>query len=271
MKNQFNLKRFWQTLFRELAFNKTNILIMLASLTFLNLLLNYITQRPYLSKANWLNADISVIALIYCMVIISSSFAELNTADRKIDFLMLPSSILEKYLVKFIYTTVGLILLSYVALSLAAVIVELYRYLFPGAGLFKSMLHSYSNFKFDRYLQNYFSLHSIFFFGAIYFKKLELGKTFIAAIGIFAALNIYLSLISLLPFFENVNTPLEILNIPLQINVNAVLSIQSMRKIAAVNNNVREIVFIIMLYVLPVFLWALSFIRLQENEVADGV
>ncbi|GEM_PF-2304773 len=272
MKNIFNAKRFFQTFWKEIAFNKINILIMLASLTFLNLLLSYISQRPYFPRMGWLTAGgFPVIALVYCVIITSSSFSELNTADRKIDFLMLPSSIVEKFIVKFIYTTVGFLLLSYVALSLSAMIVEIYRYLFPNAGLFKRMFHTYSHFNFGGFLQIYFALHSLFFFGAIYFKKLELGKTFIAFGGLFAALNIYLSLISLLPFFENVNTPLEILNIPLQINVNAELSIQSLQKITALNSTVKEIVLFALIYFMPVFLWALSFIRLQENEVADGV
>jgi hypothetical protein len=272
MKKQLDLKRLWQTFVREFALNKINILIMLASLTFLNLLLSYISQRPYFPRMGWLTAGgFPVIALVYCMIITSSSFSELNTADRKIDFLMLPSSIIEKFIVKFIYTTVGFLLLSYVALSLSAMIIEIYRYLFPNAGLFKRMFHTYSHFNFGGFLQVYFALHSLFFFGAIYFKKLELGKTFLAFGGLFAALNIYLSLISLLPFFENVNTPLEILNIPLQINVNAELSIQSWHKITALNSTVKEIVLFVLLYFMPVFFWALSFIRLQENEVADGV
>ena len=272
MKKIFATKRFFQTFWKEIAFNKINILIMLASLTFLNLLLSYISQRPYFPRMGWLSADgFPVIALVYCMIITSSSFSELNTADRKIDFLMLPSSIIEKFIVKFIYTTVGFLLLSYVALSLSAMIVEIYRYLFPNANLFKRMFHTYSHFNFGGFLQVYFALHSLFFFGAIYFKKLELGKTFLAFAGLFAALNIYLSLISLLPFFENVNTPLEILNIPLQINVNAELSIQSWRKITVLNNTVQNIISIIMFYIMPVFLWALSFIRLQEDEVTDGV
>ncbi len=272
MKNQFDLKRLLQTLYREFALNKINILIMLASLTFLNLLLSYISQRPYFPRMGWLTAGgFPAIALVYCMIITSSSFTELNTADRKIDFLMLPSSIIEKYIVKFIYTTIGFLLLCYVALSLSAMMVEIYRYLFPNAGLFKRMFHIYSSFNFGAFFQMYFALHSLFFFGAIYFKKLELGKTFIAFAGLFAALNIYLSLISLLPIFENVNTPLEILNIPLQINVNAELSMQSWRKITVLNRTVKEIVSFALLYFMPVFFWALSFIRLQENEVSDGV
>ena len=173
MKKQFDIKRFWQTLFREFALNKINILIMLGSLTFLNLLLNYMSQRPYMYLPSWLKGSgIIIITLIYCMIITSSSFAELNTADRKIDFLMLPSSIVEKFIVKFIYTTIGLLFLSYVALSLSAILVEIYRYIFPNAGLFKRMFHIYSYFNFGGFFQMYFALHSLFFFGAIYFKKL---------------------------------------------------------------------------------------------------
>src|SRR3989339_1382804 len=127
MKRQFEIKRFLRTFWRELALNKINILIMIASLTFISLLMNLISQRPSLPKLGRYGIDgFPIVALIYCVIIVSSSFSELNFSDRKIDFLMLPSTTFEKYIVKFIYTTVGFILLSISSVGLSAIIIEIY-------------------------------------------------------------------------------------------------------------------------------------------------
>ncbi len=272
MKKQFNLKRFLRTFWRELALNKTNILIMIASLTFISLLMNLISQRPSFPKLSRYGIDgFPIVALVYCLIIASSSFSELNFADRKIDFLMLPSSVVEKYIVKFIYTTLGFFLLSISSVGLSAILIESYYYLFPSGTLFRKLMHSYYYYNYNRIFQNYIMFHSIFFFGGIYFRKLELGKTFLTVSGTIATLGIYLSLLNILPFFKNVSTPFDIMNVSMQINENSDLSLKSWSNIFELNRTVKDIVIFCAYNILPIFLWVLSFLRLQENEVSDGV
>lgn len=275
MKTHFDTKRFSQTLLKEIVLNKTNIIIMLASLTFLSLLVNYISHKPYLpKKLDWLQSDaFPIITLIYSMVVTSNSFSELNVADRKIEFLMMPSTILEKFLVKFFYTTVGYIVLSVAALSFSAIIVELYLSFFPAGSLFEKILHSYNTVNLWEYLRNYLMLHSLLFFGGIYFRKLELGKTFLSVVGCLGTLGIFMGILNMLPFFEKVSPSFfsNLYTVPLNFDNEASVSIQSQIKLMNLTISFFNIAFFAASYILPIFFWILSYIQLKENEVADGI
>lgn len=286
MSLPLNAKRFFLMLTREFTLNKINLLIITVSMILVSLTITYFVPGFYAVNHPRLGATtikvysvFPIVVLIYCAVVTSYSFMELNTSDRKIDYLMLPATITEKYFSKYIYTTFGFVLLSTLALSINTLFVNILN---SGINV-EYYMDTYNSFKFGKairrinyweYLHYYLIAHSILFFAAIYFVKMELPKMILTLVGIFTGISLLSILLNALgvvgnfafardTYWGRILTP----HIPSRMQ----LSMQSGYEIAWFTKNVSDVITYIVMYILPFFFWILGFMRLKEIEVRDGV
>jgi len=285
MKNIFNAKRFFLMLTREFTLNKRNLLIIALSMIFVSLAITYFGAAPYTIISTLPAQTVKVymvypfIVLIYCVIVTSYSFLELNTSDKKIDFIMLPASIVEKYFTKFFYTTFGFVLLATFALSINTLFVNLLNASLPNEYYIQNHYYTHSklpfvNINYLTYLHFYLAVHSIFFFGGIYFIKMELPKTILAFVGIIIG-------ISLLSLLLNAFGVIGEFNFGYNTNFRKFLegytpskmqwSSQSHYSVRIFLDKSFEILKFILMYIIPIFFWILGFLRLREIEVKDGV
>lgn len=271
MNKYIDINRLWALLVRELLLNKRNIPIMFFSMILLFLLLDFSLLNDFFLKGYGLSHSqlYPVVVLIYCLIVTSTSFSEMNSSDRKIDFMMLPASVEEKFAVKFFYTTVVFIIISIAALSISAVIVELIRAILGSEILFKKIFNLYSPGMLFGFIKKYLALHAVFFFGAIYFKKLEFGKTILTIVVMLAVLGLYLLILNYIPAFKNTLTQKIILQ---QFGiVDSQLSAASYMNTLQFFRELRHTVYFISVNILPLVLWGTAYLRLREEEVDNGI
>ena len=271
MKDIINLRRLSLLITREFALNKKNVFIMISSMTFVSMLVTYLMPHRFSSDGNIYNyyQMYPQVVFLYCAIASAYSFIELNTSDRIIEFIMLPSSTFEKYLTKFIYSTLGYILMGAFALSITSILVRILNADNPTD--FRINVSSlWMNYTF--LLQIYFLFHSIFFFGGVCFRKMELAKTFLVIVGLITIF--YLCEIFLTEFFtfKKVRIHFDLLQQYYEVNNSReFLTTLSRNKLNRLLWDVRQITAIIGFYILPPLFWILSYLRLKENEVTDGV
>ena len=271
MNNYFDLKRTWILMIRELLLNKKNLLIMLASLILLFLLLDFSLLNDFFVKGYGLKHTqvYPFVVLVYCLIVTSTAFAEMNFTERKIDYLMLPASVVEKFSVKFIYTTVIMLIVCLAALSISALIAELITRIIGSEILFKKIFHSYSIRVLFDFIKAYLACHSIFFLGAVFYKKLEFGKTVLTITVLLTIIGAYLLILNYAPFFKN---PLSQKIILQQFGVfESQLSSESQINTLMFFRGVKRDVYFVSVYILPFILWGIAYLRLKEEEVNNGI
>ena len=285
MKNIFNSKRFFLMLTREFTLNKKNLLIIALSMIFVSLVITYFGAASYTITSTLPAQTVKVymvypfIVLIYCVIVTSYSFLELNTPDKKIDFIMLPASVAEKYFTKFFYTTFGFVFLATLALSINTLFVNLLNAGLPHEYYTQNHYYTHSklpfvNINYLTYLHFYLVVHSIFFFCGIYFVKMELPKTVLAIVGIAFG-------IILLSLLFNAFGVVGEFNFSYNTNFRKFLSGYTPAKMQWSNQSyylvrmfidkVFDVLKFILMYIIPFFFWILGFLRLREIEVRDGV
>lgn len=271
MNQYFNLKRFKSLFVREILINKKNLIIMFFSLILLFLLFDFSLLNEFFEKRYSLQhyQIYPIVVLIYCLVVTSTSFVELNSSEREIDFFMLPASMEEKFTVKFFYTTLVFVVLSIASLSVAALVVELVRSILQSDILFRKIFHSYTPWMLLYYINIYLALHSLFFLGAIYFKKMEFGKTLLFIVVLLALAGVYLLILNYLPFYKNTITRQEILE---QFGVvQTQLSNRSARSHYQFFYGLKKTLLFLFLYIIPFILWGIAYFRFKEEEVDNGI
>ncbi len=286
MKNSLNAKRLFLILTREFTLNKKNLLIIALSMVLVSIITTYFGPESHVIQRGSIGAITfkvykvyPFIVLFYCAVITAYSFMELNTPDRKIDYLMTPASVPEKYLTKFIYTTFGFILLAILALAINTLFVTLlnsdlpYEYYAQKYYFYRGM-NPLTKISYWAYLHYYLIAHSILFFAGVYFVKMELPKTILAL----AALYVVHRLTNILLNEFGVIGDIIVGNFPNMVGYTTgymppkmQLSAQSAYSARMFSTQVFEIIKFMILYIIPPFFWILGFLRLKEIEVKDGV
>lgn len=195
-------------------------------------------------------------------LIASRAFSELHTANRSHDWLMLPASPIEKYLTRLILTSIGM-----------AVGVVVYYSLFSlfGSALMLLLFHrSYALFNpLDgavwMLVLNYIVLQSIFFAGAVYFKKHHFIKTVL----VLAAFGVLLLLVSggiALKLFWR-----ELLFLNSQGTIGRADFAHLQPTLLAVGKTTTVVLRIVYWGVLAPVFWVFAYFRLREAEVRNGV
>lgn len=274
MNQTLNLKRLWLTIVREFSLNKINLLIIAASMILVCLVVTYVkgalTPRSFGSTAEYLRVYHSypIVVLIYCVVVSAFIFHDLNTTDKEIDYLMLPASHLEKYLTKFFLTTVGFVLLAILALAMNKLQVNLLN-----GGRYQVGTHLLVETSVWQYLWLYYIIHSIFFFGSVYFRKMELAKVILTFISLVVIMYFFLQFLRELGLVDllKLNQYLQLGFSGFNDDQNQVPTLQSINKLRTVYESLGSIVKWVFALAVPPFFWILGFIRLKEIEVKDGV
>ncbi len=119
--------------------------------------------------------------VIVGLFVASISFGELNDKNKGHFYLILPASSLEKFLSRFVFSTIGylfLINLVFYTASLCAYGLDLF--LFNQ----KQILFDISNPSMITAMLVFLIIHSVFFFGAVYFRKLAFLKMILIISGL---------------------------------------------------------------------------------------
>ena len=119
------------------------------------------------------------------------SFSDMHSKERAYEWFMLPASILEKFLSKLLFTTVGWTLLFLAVYSISSLLGEVLGILaFGHRHPFFNPLHP----DVWRVVLDYCIIQSVFLFGAAYFKRNNLVKTVLAVVLFFSVFAILLFL-----------------------------------------------------------------------------
>lgn len=274
MNQTLDMKRLWLTIVREFSLNKINLLIIAASMILVSMIVTYVkgiyspdTVGYYQHTMRYYNSY-PIVVVIYSVVVTAFIFYDLNMPDKEIDYLMLPSSSLEKYLTKFLLTTLGFGLLAGFALSINTMQVN-----FLNGGRYPTNYGKIIVPDYWRYLQGYLIIHSIFFFGSVYFRKMELAKVILTIISLMTIIYFFtqflreIGLVDLMKLKEY----LAIGYTGFNDEQNQIPTIQSIAKLKDVYVDVESVSQWVLTYLLPPFFWILGFIRLREIEVKDGI
>jgi hypothetical protein len=211
------------------------------------------------------------VAMAYGTIITAGIFSELNFAERKIEFLMLPSSIFEKYFAKFIFTSICFFIIALGAYIFSAITVEVWNPEFRDGRLFERLFPLLTFSHIAEFLRKYIIFHSIFIFGAVYFRKLEFGKTISAYLGFVIFIVLYTSFISQIPFFSHIYNWFENPFIASNQTRFPDLTPESSLAVVQYRRFTYSILLLTIRYIVPLFFWSLAYLRLKESEVRDGV
>jgi hypothetical protein len=287
MSKVFNAKRFFMMITREFTLNKKNLLIIALSMVLIGIVISYFGAKPYtITRPQPLPAyTVKIyevypfIVLVYCAIIVTYSFMELNTPDKKIDYLMLPATTAEKYFSKFVYTTFGFILLATLALAVNTLFVKLMNSNVPYDYYKENIFIFYRQkvlqpINYWPYLHYYLVLHAVLFFAGVYFVKLELPKILLTVIALALGINLFslflntLGVVGVYSFGYNTNFQRFFTG---YIPAGKQISVQSMYAIGEFQRQTIIVLEYLALFIVPIFFWILGFMRLREIEVKDGV
>lgn len=170
------IKRLSLLLRNDLFINKIAILTFMAALA--GVLFLYSIISPVGAAAgNFHPVTYLLLLFIGGFWLTSRSFSDLQEPPRSYTFLTLPASNFEKFFSKLLLTSVGYILgtiIFYFLLSL--LVVGFSKLLFPNV---QYVFNPFQN-HIPLYCGEYIILQSVFFLGAIYFRKHALTKTILA-------------------------------------------------------------------------------------------
>lgn len=193
------------------------------------------------------------------LIATSLSFRDFYTRDRAYFSLLLPASRFEKFLSRFLITTAGYVI--------GGVIVYFIYWLFA-AGVSRAMFGIpftvFNPFTPDlwKLIGAYIIVHSIFFFGAVYFRKGAYLKTLLSIIVLLIVLTIFASLVTALTAI----TWLDDL-IPFVLGNVKQIQLPDSESLVRFLIVMGEITRIFVIFVLTPMLWLIGFLRFREIEV----
>lgn len=250
LNNIFNLKRFFYLSKVELINNwriyllKDLIIVLIfVNLTIFSNMFNSVTD-PY---------GFFVINLFLGVIFTSLTFNQIHNKESGIAFLMLPCSIEEKFFVKLLFTTLVYFVFAFVSIFVASLVVGLVKFAFFKVSF--TFLNPVAHNIFKVFLI-YIYFHSMFFFGAVFFKKNNFLFTALSMIVIILVLMILFSFI-FVNFFAGLTS-----------GYNNSFNFNNLANIINNNTDTINIVFkIIFGYLIPPVLYILSYLKLKRIEL----
>ena len=278
MNNTFNIKRFGLAFRKDLIENgKRYLLMFLTLLGIMTIITTYASWLYYNEPRNTnyynnLNKDLlNYLSLIFIAAGIwfASTFANpMNSKLKSISFLVNPASNLEKFLIRWIITTIGFITVFFVALWIAdftrvAICTVTFRELIDFLDITKligpdnePVYQEYVVPKsiFLLFLNLYFLFQSIFLLGSTFWEKASFIKTFSAVAAIITAF-IFICRWTILLFYGNLR---GFENVMLSFEINRTMSeLQAFSIIS------------IIMAVFTLAFWILAFFRIKESEIIN--
>ena len=193
------------------------------------------------------------VAVIFMLVMTQRVFINLGNASQSIHYLMIPASYKEKVVTNMflvnIYLVALMLLSIFVGYSLSYIICKI-----GGVSNLSPFLGKYKTDKAGGIILLSYMALSLFFFGAVYFRRKSVLKTFSAILVICFAL----SLISMLVLWLNVRLTMHTGMMNVQYSF-----LSNSSNLPEVASNILGFIFCIGFIV---FFYALSFLRLKETE-----
>ncbi len=267
MNDKFNIKRFLQLVNNDIETHKKSLLIYFAAtlvICFIASIIIPTSNYGYGPKIYFPHISVIVILMI---VLVSFSFYELDYTDKGINYLTIPATLFEKYFCRWIMTIIGYLLAGcaiYIVYVLLLYVLNLpYSRVAHEKGMYDII--NPVNMDFIKVIGYYLLLHSIFFFGAIYFKKNEFLKTlmWIAIIATFCFALLFLLHKILIPDLK-----ISFFTVP---DIKDVADWKRVMEYNKYRTGIWELIRDILFYFVPPFLWILGYFRLREEEVINGV
>ena len=206
------------------------------------------------SQRDLFNITLMIVGAIFT----SASFTDAGEKKQAIYLLTLPATLFEKYLVRWV--------ISYLVF-LVVFIVLYYIVIIPFAGLYHGsgketggIVNIVNEHNFEIAMIYYSLVHSLMFFGAIFFRKIHLIKTAFSIFGILVVLNAINSVM--------IKQMLGLRSIDIRSNMFATLNIQESDGFHSMNAGPSvELMVNIMWVSITLVLWTAAYFRLKEKQV----
>ncbi len=271
MNNTFDIKRFGLTFRKDLIENgKRYSLMFLTMLGLLALFLVFYSMSYYNSKQNLYLKDLLIFLSMFFFVAgvwFASTFTSpMSNKLNRIAWLISPASNLEKYLVRWIITTIGFILTFFTALWIADVLrVAICSAIYPEIDVhfidLTKLVTTESEYSSEHVMPAsvffffsslYLLTQSVFLLGSTYWEKWSFIKTFSFCAAIIAAF-ILICRWTILLFYGEMEGFYRVMN-SLEIN-------QKM------NEQQALVLVTVILSVFTLTFWTLAYFRIKESEI----
>ncbi len=258
IQEYFDLHRAYLVGKKDLFTAKKQFILAPATIIALILLVGMIAGRNGSIGNEMYSGFFMVILYIGGLITTSTLFRDSHDSENIHNFLMLPASVLEKYLVRFLFSTLGLILIASLIVFASSLITSLLNLILYKASpvIFNPFLNRDIWFG----VQGYLVLQAPFFLGAIWFRKHNLLKTVLSLLVIHILLGILtggLGYVMIIRAFQDGSLHMG----ATEIFGNSFFSSR------------RILLFLRVLGqgVVPVTCWTAAYFRLKEAQVKDGV
>jgi len=257
-----NLKRFHLLLKRDFYTQGKSYILGLGAIFCILFIVNVASIASY-KYWNFHLVFYPLTLLIGGLIFTSLSFNELSQQQSHISYLIIPASSFEKFISKLIISSIG-----YVSVSLI-----LYFLLSVFTFFFNSIIFGFAHQVFNPFhriiwycIRIYLVVHSIFFLGAIYFRKNSFIKTILSLFGLALTYSIFVIAILFILYFilsfnRHIYFSLTLFN---NIDKNGFNFPATLNVIFGI---LSYFIKTLLWYILAPFLWIITFIHLKETEV----
>ena len=277
MNNTFNFRRFGLVFRKDLIENgKRYMLLILTMIGLIALVITLHSLNFYSNDRNAINYSfLNSILLMFLSFLFfgfgiwfaSTFLSPMNHKLKRLSYLISPSSNLEKYLVRWILTTIGFIVAFFTTMWVADVLrVAICSLVYPEIEMhFLDITKLYSskdNTNFNEYafpsdvfiflVSFYFLLQSVFLLGSTFWGKASFIKTFTAGAALSAA-YVLICRWAVLLFYGGLDGYSNVLN---SFELEQIFSREQVITLSA-----------IVMYAFTITFWILAFFRLKDSEI----
>ncbi|NOY08341.1 MAG: hypothetical protein GXP33_05830 [Spirochaetes bacterium] len=265
LNNTLKTERILMLLKHDTFLSSKSILISFITLSAVTIVLPILAVITGDSEFSHL-VNFSLILFIFGYVITAKSFTDMHSKERAYEWFMLPASMLEKFTAKLLISSIGWAFLFLIVYTLSAL---------AGEGI-NSLIFNYRHTFFNPFdadtwfvILQYLITQSVFLFGAAYFKKNHFIKTILSLLTFVISIAIIAGLLGRIFFFQYFNEiikPDGRFNSAFNFSWDAfALHITNLMRILAVSGK------IVYYALFAPFFWLLTYFRITEKEVKNGV
>jgi len=260
MRSKVDFNRVIKLIKQELISNQKFVVLFSVSILVINIILSSLFSLD--GPETTYVPHIAVI-IVMLSILTSFSFYELDNPEQGIFYLNFPATNFEKYLSRWILTLLGYLIIGIIIY----LVVCIYVYLLNSSqSNFTISRPNYSllnpaNVNFISSLSSYIFFHSLFFFGAIFFKKNEAVKSIISLV---VLIFLFYAILFLL---HRIIIPDLSITFFLNPNYGGIVNYQRILEFQDYKKELFSFVINFLKYLVPPLLWLLGYFRLKEEEV----
>ncbi len=204
------------------------------------------------------------------LIFTSLSFRELSNKPQGIDYLLFPSSQLEKYLSTLLVTTVGFLLIYHFAFYLAYLGLDAIIASQTGTHMQNDLDDAFKHDAMQYFYYGWFIAQAIMLLGSIYFQKFSFIKT-IFLFAVFLLALYFINTLFALGFFGH-RLPKWNAHFPF-IGINVMLGERpsefdpQTHQFLMLPSNIRDVFLFFGKYLVTPMIWTLAYMRLRDKEM----